>query len=245
MVAFALDEGSVERGEAGVAVGDFAREDLELFTAASFDEGACHEMIDDLMAPTFPDLAHHGADPGTFDGGGEGDAAFVEEIEDLVEVLKFFDGDGVEFAGGVTEFDVLLKVDCGSCGFAFEVCVVDEYAVQLVSNVLDPGFGEFSAPEEHGLEGFGRFRFLGKSTAVRPGKVPELAGVTFGADSVREVAAGVSVDVALHLLPVIGIVANSFTVHADGNQLFEATKLGGEVENALSDTEPHEDHFAV
>ena len=245
VVAFALDEGSVERGEAGVAVSDFAREDLELFTASSFDEGAGDEMIDDLMAPTFSDLAHHGADPRTFDGGGEGDAAFVEEIEDLVEVLKFFDGDGVEFAGGVTEFDVLLKVDCGGCGFAFEVCVIDEDAVQLVPHVLDPSFGKFGAPEEHGLEGFGGFRFLGKGTAVGSGKVPELAGVTFWADSVREVAAGVCVDVALDLLPVVGIVADPFTVHADGNQLFEATELGGEVENALGDTEPHENHFAV
>jgi hypothetical protein len=150
MIPFAFDERGVEGCESGIEVCDGLGEDLELLAASAFDEGARDEVVDDLMAPPFSDLGHHGADPGALDGGGKGYVAFSEQIEDLVEVLEFLDGDAVEFAGGVAEFDVFLEVDGGGGGFAFEVGVIDEDTVELLPNVFQPSVREFSAPEEHG-----------------------------------------------------------------------------------------------
>src|SRR4051812_14303744 len=57
MVAFRFDKAGVELGQLWIDRFKFGRQDLEFFTASSFDQRAANEMIDGLVTLTVANCA--------------------------------------------------------------------------------------------------------------------------------------------------------------------------------------------
>ena len=149
VVAFGFDEAGVELGEFGIDGGEGLGEDLEFFAASAFDERAADEVIDDLGAAAFADGVHEAADPAAGPGLAERNATFFEEVEDELEVLEFFDGDGVEFFDARIEFAIFFEVEGGGGGFALEMGVIDEDVGQIGDDFRQPIRGNFFAQHQH------------------------------------------------------------------------------------------------
>lgn len=154
VVAFAFDEAGEEGGEFGIALGEGLAEPLEFFATSAFDEGGAEQVIDGLVTFAAADGAHQATDPGAGAGFVEGDAAAFEQGEDELEVLQFFDGDGVEFVDAGEEVPILLERKGAGGGLALEVGMVDEDGRELIENLGQPGFRGLSAEEEHGIRRF-------------------------------------------------------------------------------------------
>jgi len=131
--------------------GEGLGEELKLFAAASLDEGAADEVIDELgVVVSGTDGSHETGDPWAAAGLAEGDAAAFEELEDEFEVLEFLDGDGVELADAGEERAVAFEGDGGGGGFPFEMCVVDEDRGEMGSDLVDPPGRDGMPEEQHG-----------------------------------------------------------------------------------------------
>jgi hypothetical protein len=122
---------------------------LELFATATFDQCAAEEVIDHLMALAVTDGAHEAGDPRAWIRLAEGDAAFFEKVEDELKVLKFLDGDGVEFIDFGEKVAILFQREGGGGGLALKMGVVNKNLGEMAQDFWEPIGGDFLAEQEH------------------------------------------------------------------------------------------------
>ena len=111
MVAFGLHQTAIEGGEFWISVFEAFSQALEFLAASTFDEGAAEQVINRLSFATVANTAHESADPEARIGLSEIDTSLLEEGEHELEVLEFFDGDGVEGIDVRIEVSIFLQVD--------------------------------------------------------------------------------------------------------------------------------------
>jgi hypothetical protein len=93
--------------------------------------------------------------------------------------------------------------------------------------------------------GTGRGLVKIRASTVLGRGLSKFAVETVRANPMAEVAAGVRMNVALHLLPVIAVVSDPFAIHADREQLLEESDLARVFQNPFRNPQTHADHFAV
>src|SRR6185369_7412521 len=110
MIAFGLYQAGIKSSQFHIDGWQFASEHLKFFAASAFDQRAANQVVDDLRALAIPNRAHQTTDPRAGIGLAEGDAAALQQIEHELEMLEFFDGDGVEFLHASVEIAIFLEV---------------------------------------------------------------------------------------------------------------------------------------
>src|SRR5882724_9966049 len=110
MVPLGFNETAVECRQFEINGGQFAREDLEFFTASAFDERTADQVVDDLEALAITHSTHQTGDPGTRIGLSEWDSAPLEQIQHQLEMLELFHGDRVQLAHTRKQIPVFFKV---------------------------------------------------------------------------------------------------------------------------------------
>jgi hypothetical protein len=149
MVTFGLNEAGIKSGEFGIDGFEFGGQDLEFLAAPSFDKAATDEMIDSLVALAVPDGFHQAGYPRTRVRLTERDPPLFQEVEHKLEVLKLFDGDGVEVFNAHVEVAVFFEVQGAGRGFAFEVGVIDQDSRDIAEYFGEPIGGNFLSKQKH------------------------------------------------------------------------------------------------
>src|ERR1041384_2072547 len=83
-------------------------------------------MDEGLELCAIADRSHQAGDPGAGIGLSKRYATFVQEIQHELEMLEFFNGDGVELLDAGIEGAIFLEVQRGRRGLAFEMGVIDQ-----------------------------------------------------------------------------------------------------------------------
>src|SRR5258708_2967153 len=149
VIAFRFDEAAVESGKLGIGDSQLAGQDLKFFAASAFDQTATNQMVNDLVTLAVADGVHQTGDPGAGVGLAEGDGALLEEVQHEVEVLKLFDGDGVEFLDAREQVAVFLEVQGAGGGLAFEMRVVHQNCWEVGEDFRQPIGRHFFAEQKH------------------------------------------------------------------------------------------------
>src|SRR5207247_7528813 len=98
MVALGFNETAVECRQFGINGGQFAREDLEFFTASAFDQRTADQVVNDLETLAITHSTHQAGDPRTGIRLSEWDSTSLEQIQHQLKMLQLFNGDRVQLA---------------------------------------------------------------------------------------------------------------------------------------------------
>src|SRR4030095_13687564 len=123
MIALGRDKASVELRQFGVEFGQSISEQLEFFATTTFDERTTNQVIDDLLPRPAAHGTHETGNPPTGMGLTKGDPAFLEQIENKLEMLQFLDGDLVQCIDLRVKIAVLFKIQRRGGRLAFQMGV--------------------------------------------------------------------------------------------------------------------------
>ena len=151
VIALGLDKAGVKPSQLRVRAPQLiARsENLKFLTGTALDQRTTNQMIDRLKTSSRTDGAHQGPDPRTWIWLPEMNPTLLQEIEHQIEMLKLFDGDGVQFAHIAKKLAIFFQRQRRGGSLAFQVRVVDQHCRQIRQYSWQPICRNFFAQHQH------------------------------------------------------------------------------------------------